>query len=80
MMFGRGYGGACFGYNGFGGLWHLMIFAGITLLIIAIVLYANNRKKTVQSHDSVLEILKMKFVQGEITEEEYLKRKNTLEK
>lgn len=79
MMFGRGY-GPCFGYNGFGGFWHLMVFAGIALIILAIVFYGVQRKNTVRAHESVLEALKMKFVQGEITEEEYLKRKNTLEK
>lgn len=79
MMFGRGY-GACFGYNGFGGFWHLMIFVGITLIILAIIFYATQRNHAVRAHESVLEALKMKFVQGEITEEEYLRRKNTLEK
>jgi uncharacterized membrane protein len=36
-------------------------------------------KKNRKSNDS-LELLKMHFVEGKITEEEYIKRKNVLER
>jgi len=87
MMFGRGYNNvySCFGGHGnfgnFGGFispFHIGFAIIITLLII-FAIYKLTKKKDNQS-DEVLEILKMKYVSGEIDEEEYVKRKNVLKK
>lgn len=46
----------------------------IGVVIIAFKLFKNTRK------DPVLEALKMKYVNGEITEEEYINKRNLLKK
>lgn len=87
MMYGRGYYGSgafaengCFGYgfmnNGYG----MLIIVGV-LIAIALLIYflVHNRNKKM-ANQSVYEVLNMKYVQGEITEEEYLKRKNLLDR
>jgi putative membrane protein len=64
-------------HSGFG------ICIGIGLIILfAIIVYLVVRKKKNKSgkNTEAIEILKIKYVQGEITEEEYLKRKDFLDK
>lgn len=80
MMYGRGYQGnnVCFGNNLMGSGWHFFIMAGVLLLIVAIIIFIVRKNTHGQVNNAAFELLKMKFVQGEITEEEYLKRKNTL--
>lgn len=96
MMFGRGFSGrgnidgngffgnnGCFGNGGYGfmhGGLGMLIVIGV-LLAIAILIYflARKNNKKMINH-TVIETLKMKYVQGEITEEEYLKRKEVLSK
>ena len=78
MMYGNGFfnHSLCFG-NGFYGGWHLMMVAAI--LILGVVLFVLARKKHSSSQgDEILSMLKEKFVKGDITEEEYLSRKNIL--
>lgn len=74
--FGNGY---CGGYNvfhnGFGFLIGIAVLVAVALLFYYFV---HNNKKHVSS--DAAEILKMKYVQGEITEEEYRRRKNVLDK
>lgn len=64
---------------------------GIGLLVIILVVYLiyKNTNNGVQNrhydnhgpqYDEALDILKMKFVNGEITEEEYLRKRNLLMK
>lgn len=80
MMFGRGVyggfqGGPCFGYGMYG------LGSGIMMLLVVIIvgiLVWQLLKKKEQPHEDVLEILKMKYINGEITEEEYLKRREVL--
>jgi putative membrane protein len=70
--------GNCFGYGMFNNGWNIIILIGV-LIIIALVTYflvQNNKKRTI--NNNALENLKMKYIQGEITEEEYLKRKDIL--
>lgn len=72
--FGRGFG--CFGPYG-GSFWGM----GITLVVIAVAIYLVIKLVNRNSHSSsALDILKMKYVNGEITEEEYIQRKNVLKK
>ncbi len=81
MMFNRGtFQGMNFGQGcGLGG-WGWLIGLGAVLLIIAVTyLIVQRNRRSVTTNSSALELLKMKFVQGEITQEEYEKRKNVLE-
>lgn len=80
MMFGRGY--SCFGgaerFGGFISPFHIG-FGIIIAFFIIFAIYKFTKKKDNQS-DEVIEILKMKYVTGEINEEEYINRKNILKK
>lgn len=78
MMYGnRGFGPeGCFG-NGFFGGPHFMMMGFIILVLIAVAIWAWKKRSAPQDND-ILMILKEKYVRGEITEEEYLSRKNIL--
>lgn len=87
MMYGRGLNGrgfgegnGCFGNGFMNSGWHILILLAIvaTIVVITYLLVHNRNKKSASA--AVLELLKMKYVQGEITEEEYLKRKEVLDK
>ncbi|MBN4050740.1 MAG: hypothetical protein COA82_06420 [Alkaliphilus sp.] len=80
MMFGRGYfvNNGCFGYGFFNTGWHMLITIGILLVIVAVTYSLIKKSKKSALNNSSLESLKMKYVQGEITEEEYLNRKKVL--
>jgi putative membrane protein len=82
MMFDRGFqggyrGGGCFA-GGYLGGWHMLIMAVILLAVIFTVIYLVNKSTHRNDNKDVLDILKMKYVQGELTEEEYTKRKELL--
>jgi len=80
MMYGRGvfnYGhmmGYGLGFNG----WSWLIGIGILLLIVSVTYLLVKRGNTVRSNESALDLLKTKYAKGEITEEEYISRKNIL--
>lgn len=76
MMYGNGWfsNGFCGANFGF---WYFLIFTGLLIVAIAIML---NRKKNKSSGIDAVETLKMLYVKGEISEEEYLNRKNVLER
>jgi putative membrane protein len=59
-----------------------MMFITIALIVLAtaVIIMLVRKNKKVTAKNSVIETLKMKYVQGDITEEEYLKRKDVLEK
>jgi len=90
MMYGRGYCGRGFngfnvnnGYVGHGFMingWYMLVAVGVFLTIALLIYFLVHNRKKMISYYSSTEVLKMKYVQGEITEEEYLKRKNVLEK
>jgi putative membrane protein len=81
MMHGNGWSG----FNGCGlglgsgyfSIWHYLIMIGIVLIILALVTI---RKSKSSSTSDAVEKLKILFVSGEITEEEYMKRKNVIER
>ncbi|HEY5509077.1 MAG TPA: SHOCT domain-containing protein [Paludibacter sp.] len=61
--------------NGFG-IWGgiIMGFGLLVLILVAIYFYKQNNN----TNNDALELLKMKFVKGEITEEEYVNKKSIL--
>jgi putative membrane protein len=86
MGFERAFEGHCLGgsYGYYGG--PIMMFIGLLVIaIIAYLFYRLNTKNNLslnRSSDSAnseaLDVLKMKFVNGEITEEDYLRKRNLL--
>ena len=82
MMYGNfhnGFYGAtnCLRYFNHGG--EMIFILGIVVIGLLIFLFTHNHKKRFQ-HDLALDTLKMKYVQGEITEEEFLRRKELIGK
>lgn len=59
------------------GIWPMFILWFIFIFAVVIGLYFIFRKRPSKDNDA-LEILKIKFAQGELTEEEYLSKKETL--
>jgi putative membrane protein len=88
--YGRGFGGGnggygnfnClnnFGYGYFGG-WGILIMIGVLILTALLIFFIVHNKNKKLQNQSAMETLKMKYVQGEITEEEFLRRKSLLER
>lgn len=81
MMYGNGWsgnGGCAFGFGGgYFSIWHLLIVIGIIIIIFSIV--ASRKSKTTLSSDAV-DKLKVLYINGEISEEEFLKRKNVIDR
>ncbi len=76
MMYGRGFFGnnVCYGLNYFP-YWHLIVI-GVIIVVIFILLKNRNSK----NNNEIINTLNMKFVNGEISEEEYINKKNILTK
>lgn len=87
MMFGNGYFGGgfhgignCLGFGG-GYMHGGFFFVGFLLLLTAAILGAVlifRKSRSNHADNTVMETLKMKLVSGEITEEEYISKKNAL--
>lgn len=81
MMFGRGYYGTngCFGLFGSSPwyMWGSMIIL-IVLAIVIVAMIVKSKGNVKNSSSEALELLKIKLVRGEITEEEYLRKKEIL--
>lgn len=83
MYFGRGFSGGYFGYGspfwGIGGI--LMCVVCVLLVVVAAIFVVRVLKKAGRTHSSgeAMETLKLRYAKGEITEEEYLRIKKTLE-
>ncbi|MBF4692626.1 SHOCT domain-containing protein [Fusibacter ferrireducens] len=77
MMFNRGFIGhsGCFGF-GYFGMWQWLIVIGVILVIAYFISKGKGHRKS----DAAIMILKEKFAKGEITEEEYTRRKELLER
>jgi putative membrane protein len=82
MMFGRGYNefNSCFG-NGFGfmhnGIGMILMF--LFIVIVITVIFLITRTKRYKSANVAMESLKIRLAKGEITEDEYIKRKTLIE-
>ena len=63
------------GSNIFAG-WHYMIMFAIIIIIVALIVW--DRRKDNGNENSAMSSLQELYVTGEITEEEYLKRKNVI--
>jgi putative membrane protein len=83
-MMGYGYGynmmGNGNGYNMMGGWFGMMI---IPIILIGIIIYVGSRHernnaKYIETTDNSLNILSERFARGEIKEDEYTSKKNTL--
>lgn len=83
MMYGRGWFGnySCpfLGGNLFGA-WHLLILLGVILIIAALIVWVRRNNRNSGNESQAIGTLKELYVKGEITEEEYLKRKNVIER
>jgi len=80
MMYGNGFGnGFCSSWSGFGSMsiWHGLIMLGVLVVIVGIFLVLKGKRG---SNNNVLELLQIQYVNGSITEEEYMNRKNVLER
>ena len=85
MMNGRGYNvsgysdhARNFEYGFMNNGWCILMAVGVILAITFLVyMFVHNKKKKV-SNNSLVEVLKMKYVQGEISEEEYLQRREVI--
>ena len=76
MMYGRGFLGnnGCYDLNYFP-YWHLIVIG-----VIIVLLFVALKNKNTKNNDEIIDILDKKFVNGEISEEEYLNKKNILRK
>lgn len=76
MMYGRGFfwNNVCYDLNYFP-YWHLIVI-GVIIVVIFVLLKNRNSK----NNNEIIDTLNMKFVNGEISEEEYINKKNILTK
>lgn len=66
------------GINGvYFGLWHYVILISIILIFVAIIY---SKKNNNISKNEALNLLKKMYVNGELSDEEYINKKNILEK
>lgn len=73
-----GYGMMGYGMAGAIFLWWAILLGGILLGGYGIILLIRNKKSTTNVNDA-LEKLKMRFVMGEISQEEYMEKKQLLQ-
>ncbi|BEP28312.1 SHOCT domain-containing protein [Helicovermis profundi] len=74
-----GYGGRYFGaYNCFDNGWMMIIMGMFFVIALVAFIYWLNRNKRALVNTDALEILKMKYINGEISDEEYIQKKNIL--
>lgn len=66
--------------NGFG-LWDVMMIIGIILVVVAMVMFFRNSKSSPRDkEEDALKILNERYARGDISEEEYLRKKEHLKK
>ena len=69
-----------FFYNPWGIVLSALAIAAVVVLVVVLVKALKKKNNGGGGNDDVLEILKTKYVSGEITEEEYMKKKKILSK
>lgn len=75
------YDGMFGGHSLLGGVWFWLIAVGVVVAVIAaiyLIVKGRNVQGSVQGTTGALETLDTKFVNGEITQEEYLSRKSVI--
>ena len=74
--------GRCFsgGFMGTWGPWGMFIGLGLTILFVSLIFIILHKKRNGNNDENLLNLLKDRYVNGEISEEEYLKKKNILNK
>ncbi len=88
-MFERGYSMVGRSYSSFGGsLGHstgfmyggigMLLIGAVVLIAVVVTIHFMKKAKTKQPNNEILESLKMRFINGEITEEEYTRMKTIL--
>lgn len=84
MMFRNGVDGVgrCLfgGYMTSWGPWGMIFGLGMVILLVSLVFMLLQNKRSGNSDADLLNLLKERYVSGEISEEEYLAKKNTLAK
>ena len=74
-----GYSGYGYGMMGYGRGWIMMlgmlIIIGLAVVVLVRYLQRTNRKDSNSSHSKAIEILDERYAKGEITDEEYRKKK-----
>lgn len=86
MMYGRGFErfgdgfNGCFGYNSgfFGGFGMMIGMTALLVIGILLIVFFIKKSRHQQSNNAALETLKMRYIQGEITEEEFLAKKKII--
>ncbi|NLJ97009.1 MAG: hypothetical protein GX321_07615 [Clostridiales bacterium] len=69
----------CQGFVHFNSGWNFIIGVGLIITIaLLIYIFVNNKKKEATSE--AFEVLKLQFVKGEISEEEFYRRKSLLDR
>ncbi|GAB6189608.1 hypothetical protein JCM30566_13490 [Marinitoga arctica] len=82
----------CWGWSGFygyGGIIGSLVGFGFMILFLVIIYFlfknlfkgniSKQNEKNISSNEDLLKILNEKFVKGEITEEEYIRKKKLIE-
>ena len=83
MMYGRGYNGfnSCIKY-GFGfmnsGIGMLLMLVFILILTIGVIFFVSRNNRHKLSNDTLV-ALKIRLAKGEISEDEYIRRKNIID-
>lgn len=67
------------GMGHFNGVWSWLTLAGFVLLIVTAIYFIVKSSKKSPKQQSVHEALKLKFINGEIDEDEYKARKKVLD-
>ncbi len=82
MMYNRGFfqSGNWMGHGFWLNGWSWLIIIGFLLIVVAVTYLLVKKNKKIDTSSEALEILKFKYAKGEITEEEYVNRKNVLER
>lgn len=66
------------GNNMMGGSFMMIIYGALIIYLIYLLISKLNMNKTISSSTSALEILDKEFAKGNISEEEYIRRKDLL--